>query len=268
MISNSHFPRGFKKGTNFKFYQKEELNFFLKNRRKTKLFLCVCFLLTFHSQLPARTIGEMGNKESVEFITTGGSGPGPGTAAGDPTKPVMRTSLSMEPTSGLCCVVLTWQQFNSAGRRCCCCCCGCCNGFSLTPISLPHRYKRRGRSGRGIAPTDAASQYGHVGGPTAQQQFGQQFSHAFGQPPQSGKHLEKTYNSNKSRDNVGGLNFFLIWSSTSHTFPAPLYILICFPFAVSLLIIGFSHFCLSNGSCVVVPFCCCFFFAPDIFLRW
>ncbi|EFX84743.1 hypothetical protein DAPPUDRAFT_99435 [Daphnia pulex] len=51
-------------------------------------------------KLPARTIGEMGNKESVEFITTGGSGPGPGTAAGDPTKPVMRTSLSMEPTSG------------------------------------------------------------------------------------------------------------------------------------------------------------------------
>jgi hypothetical protein len=80
---------------------------FLKIEGKQNYILCVCFLLTFHSQLPARTIGEMGNKESVEFITTGGSGPGPGTAAGDPTKPVMRTSLSMEPTSGLCCVDLT-----------------------------------------------------------------------------------------------------------------------------------------------------------------
>ncbi|KAK4036426.1 hypothetical protein OUZ56_028481 [Daphnia magna] len=48
--------------------------------------------------LPARTIGEMGNKESVEFITTSGSGPG--TAVGDPSKAVMRTSLSMEPTPG------------------------------------------------------------------------------------------------------------------------------------------------------------------------
>ena len=49
------------------------------------------------------------------------------------------------------------------------------------------RYKWRGRSWRGTAPTDAASQYGHVGRPTTQQQFGQQFHHAFGQPPQSGR---------------------------------------------------------------------------------
>ncbi len=109
MISNSHFPRVFfeKKGTNFKFYKKKKIELLKKEEGEQNSILCVCFLLTFHSQLPARTIGEMGNKESVEFITTGGSGPGPGTAAGDPTKPVMRTSLSMEPTSGLCCVVLT-----------------------------------------------------------------------------------------------------------------------------------------------------------------
>ncbi|KAI9551891.1 hypothetical protein GHT06_022227 [Daphnia sinensis] len=49
-------------------------------------------------KLPARPVGEMGNKESVEFITTSGSGPG--TAVGDPSKAVMRTSLSMEPTPG------------------------------------------------------------------------------------------------------------------------------------------------------------------------
>lgn len=68
-----------------------------KNENETD---CVCLglLFPYRLQLPARTIGEMGNKESVEFITTSGSGPG--TAVGDPSKAVMRTSLSMEPTPG------------------------------------------------------------------------------------------------------------------------------------------------------------------------
>lgn len=66
----------------------------------------------FFFQLPASTTIEMGNKESVEFTTTG---PGPGSvgsASNESGKPAMRTSLSMEPALGIY-ILLTFSFLDS-----------------------------------------------------------------------------------------------------------------------------------------------------------